>query len=100
MSVSIPEPDAPRMAYARCLEMVERWLTTCSATVCVTNVEAFDNFSDESLADMCTTKWGLDQPQGEENHLSWFEAREANRGMLIWAFHAFRVFATQEQPKS
>lgn len=54
--VSIPEPDAPRMGYARYLEMAERWLTTCSATVCVTNLEAFDNFSDESLADMCTTK--------------------------------------------
>lgn len=90
-------PDAPRMACVRCLELVERWLTACSATVCVPAVEALANFSDEALADMCISRWGLDQPQGEENDLTWFEAHEASRDLLVWAFAAFRAFTIEDE---
>ncbi len=54
-----PRPEAPRMACVRCLDIAERWLTACSATACVSMVDAFANFSDERLADMCISKWGL-----------------------------------------
>jgi hypothetical protein len=93
-------PDTPRTAYVRCLDLAERWLTACSATTCVPTVEAFANFSDERLADMCISRWGLDQPQGEANDLTWFESHEASRDVLVWAFAAYRVFATQDQPES
>jgi hypothetical protein len=89
--------DAPRMAFIRCLDLAERWLTTCSATACVPMTESFANFSDEKLADMCIARWGLDQPQGEDNDLTWFEANEASRDLLVWAFATFRAFAIQEQ---
>jgi hypothetical protein len=97
MTPAGPHFDAPRMAFIRCLDLAERWLTTCSATVCVPLVESFANFSDERLADMCILRWGLDQPQGEENDLTWFEAHEASRGLLVSAFATFRAFTIQEQ---
>lgn len=94
MPASVPDPHAPRMAYVRCLDIAERWLTACGATVCVPMVDAFGNFSDERLADMCISRWRLDQPQSDDNDLTWFEAHEANREMLVWAFSAYRVFVT------
>jgi hypothetical protein len=61
-------------------------------------MEAFAHFSDESLADMCISRWGLDQTQGEENDLTWFESHGASRDVLIWAFATYRVFAAENQP--
>jgi hypothetical protein len=58
--------------------------------------EAFANFSDERLADMRIARWGLDQAQGEENDLTWFESHETSRDVLMWAFATYRVFATQD----
>lgn len=98
MAAAGPHPDTPPMACIRCLDLAERWLTACSATVCVQMVDAFANFSDEALADMCISRWGLDQPQGEENDLTWFEAHEASRDLLIWAFATQRAFAVQDTP--
>jgi hypothetical protein len=77
--------------------MAERWLGACSKQSCdVTH--AFAEASDEALADMCIARWGLDQPQGDDNDISWFEAHEASRELLVWAFATFRVFALQEDP--
>lgn len=87
-------PNTSPMAFVRCLDLAQRWLTACSATVCVQMVDAFANFSDEALADMCISKWGLDQSQGEDNDLTWFEAHEASGDLLIWAFVTQRAFAT------
>ncbi len=91
-----PHPETPPMACIRCLDLAERWLTACSATACVRMVDAFVNFSDEALADMCISRWGLDQPQGDDNDLTWFEVREASRALLVWAFATQRAFATQK----
>jgi hypothetical protein len=93
-----PRPDASPMACLRCLDLAERWFTACSATACVRMSDAFANFSDESLADMCISRWGLDQPQGDDNDLTWFEAHEASRDLLVWAFAAYRAFGAQNQP--
>lgn len=90
-----PDLEASPMACIRCLEIAERWLTVCSATTCVRMTEAFQNFSDEALADLCILRWGLDQPQGDDNDLTWFESHGACRGLLVWAFATQRVFATQ-----
>ncbi len=92
-----PQSDTSPMACIRCLDLAERWLTACSATTCVQMVDAFANFSDESLANMCISRWGLDQPQGDENDLTWFESHEATRDLLVWAFATYRAFATQDQ---
>ncbi len=97
MAAASQRPDAPRMACVRCLELAERWLTACSATACVRMIDAFANFTDEALADLCISRWGLDQPQGEENDLTWFEAHEASRDFLVWAFAAFRAFTAEDQ---
>jgi hypothetical protein len=97
MAAASQRPDAPRMACVRCLDLAERWLTSCSAIACVPMVDAFANFSDEALADMCISRWGLEQSQGEENDLTWFESHEASRDVLVWAFAAYRAFATQDQ---
>ncbi len=69
MTAAGPQPDTSPMASIRCLDLAERWLIACSATACVPMVDAFANFSDETLADMCISRWGLDQPQGEDNDL-------------------------------
>jgi hypothetical protein len=97
MTSADPRPDAPRMAYVRCLDLVERWFTACSSATCVPRVDVFANFSDEELADKCISRWLLDQPQGDDNDLTWFEAHEANRDLLVWAFATYRAFATQDQ---
>ncbi len=91
-----PHQDASAMACIRCLEIAERWLTTCSATICIRTVDAFAHFSDEALADLCILRWGLDQPQGDENDLTWFESHGACRDLLVWAFATQRVFAMQD----
>ncbi len=93
-----PHPEGSPMACVRCLDLAERWLSACSATACVPMIEAFANFSDEALADMCISRWGLDQPQGDDNDLTWFESHGASRDLLVWAFAAQRAFATQDEP--
>ncbi len=92
MTAADPHPDTPPIAR----DLAECWLTACSATVCVPIIDAFANFSDEALADMCISRWGLDQPQGDDNDLTWFEAHEACPDLLIWAFATQRAFATQD----
>ncbi len=97
MTSLVPPPDPSPMACVRCLDLADRWLTTCSATACVRWGDAFANFSDESLADMCISRWGLDQPQGDDNDLTWFESHGASRDLLVWAFATQRTFATQNE---
>jgi hypothetical protein len=95
VTASAPHPDTPPMACVRCLDIADRWLTSCGGGQCNAAFLTFASFSDESLADQCISRWGLDQPQGEDNDLTWFEAHEADRDLLIWAFSALRAFATQ-----
>ncbi|WP_457798012.1 hypothetical protein [Methylocystis sp. S23] len=59
-------------------------------------LDALAKFSDVQLADSCISRWGLDQPQGDDNDISWFEAHEASRELLIWAFATQRAFATAQ----
>jgi hypothetical protein len=74
------------VARQRCLDLAMRWLTACSKDSCRFMSEALDGYPDEELAAMCIESWGLDQPQGDENDLSWFEAHGADPDLLIWAF--------------
>lgn len=97
MSTLGPRPDAPRTACIRCLDLAERWFAACGSVTCVPMADVFANFSDEALADMCISRWLLDQPQGDDNDLTWFEAHEASRDLLVWAFATYRAFATQDR---
>jgi hypothetical protein len=85
------------MACIRCLDIAERWLTARGADE-RRLAQAFADSTDEALADKCIARWGLDQPQGDDNDINWFEAHEANRDLLVWAFATFRAFALQEDP--
>lgn len=91
--------DASVVACARCLDMARRWLTVCSKDSCRYMVDALESFPDEKLAELCISSWGLDQPQGDENDISWFEAHEADRDLLIWAFTAQRALIRAELEK-
>lgn len=59
-------------------------------------VESLVEFTDEQLADKCVSTWGLDQPQGDENDLTWFEANSASRDMLAEAFAEVRAALRQK----
>ena len=58
---------------------------------CEYRLDALAAFTDEQLAENCIRSWGLDQPQGDENNITWFEANDANRGMLVSAFAKMRA---------
>jgi hypothetical protein len=93
------------VARERCLDLARRWLTVCSKDSCHLMLDALVAFPDEKLASMCILNWGLDQPQGDENDLSWFEAHGADRNLLIWAFSVERqmeheTLTTKEQGRS
>lgn len=90
-----PDDDTSPMACVRCLDMAERWLTSSGADGSRVSIEPFPSASDEEMADRCISRWGLDQPQGDDNDITWFEAHEANRDLLVWAFATHRAFATQ-----
>ena len=78
-------------AQDRCADLVRRWLPACHDDACFWRHEALTEFGDEQLADACIATWGLDQPQGDENDLTWFEAHDADRTMLVTAFAAMRA---------
>ncbi len=75
----------------RCADIVRRWLTTCNKGSCYYVVHMFADFSDEQLADRCISCWRLDQPQGDDNDITWFEQHDADRQTLIAAFAAARA---------
>jgi hypothetical protein len=58
------------------------------------------DISDEQLADLCISRLGLDQPQGDDNDITWFEEHEASSDLLVWAFGTQRAFATSATIKS
>ncbi len=78
------------IAQERCLDLAHRWLSLCNATACGFEVEKFAHLTDEQLADQCIAKWGLDQAQGDDNDLTWFEEHDADRLMLVRAFEVVR----------
>lgn len=79
-------------AELRCGDMARRWMTRCSNGNCYIIIEEFHKASDEALAEGCIRRWGLDQPQGDDNDISWFEQSGADRDMLIEAFATLRSF--------
>ena len=78
--------EASVVACERRLDIARRWLTACSRDSCRFMVDALETFSDEKLADMCISSWGLEESQGDDNDISWFEAHSADRDLVIWAF--------------
>ncbi len=80
----------PSDAHERCAYVVRRWLAGCSQHACYWRSEAYTECTDEQLADACIAAWGLDQPQGDENDVTWFEIHGADRSTLIQAFTLFR----------
>jgi hypothetical protein len=87
------------VAFERCLDVAGRWLAACSKGSCNYMVDTLENFPDERLAEMCISSWGLDQPQGDDNDISWLEAHGADRDLLIWAFAAQRALVRAEREK-
>jgi hypothetical protein len=79
-----------RAGLERCADMVRRWLTACGKDSCYWRSEALAGLTDEQLADACIRAWGLDQTQGDDNHLTWFEVHGADRSLLIEAIAAVR----------
>ena len=79
-----------REGLERCADMVRRWLTACGKDFCYWRSEALAGLNDEQLADACIGAWGLDRPQGDDNHVTWFEVHGADRNMLIEAVAAVR----------
>ncbi len=77
-------------AQERCADLVRRWLTACAKDSCWWRSEMLA-LTDEQLADALIAAWGLDQPQGDDNDVSWFESHSADRDMLIEAFAAVRL---------
>lgn len=75
----------------RCVTIAQRWLTACSNGSCEYMLDVLEKFSDEQLAENCIALWGLDQPQGDENDITWFEANDANGDMLVRAFREVRA---------
>ncbi len=82
---------ANRDSQARCADLARRWLTACQGNICLWKHEALVELTDDQLADSCIAAWGLDQPQGDENDLTWFEVHNVDRTMLIEAFSATRA---------
>ncbi len=78
------------IARIRCNDIVHRWLGCRAGDACKIAVESLARYSDEQLADQCISRWGLDQPQGDDNDVSWFEAHDADRLMLVEAFAVAR----------
>lgn len=78
------------IAQDRCLDLVRRWLSLCNPNSCDLAIEAFLGQTDEQLADQCIARWGLDQAQGDDNDLTWFEVHDADRMMLAQAFGIVR----------
>ncbi len=74
----------------RCLDLANRWLSLCSTNSCDVSAEKFSDLTDEQLADQCIARWGLDQAQGDDNDLTWFEEHDADRLMLVRAFGIMR----------
>ncbi len=73
----------------RCADLARRWLTTCARGSCRWQSEALA-FTDEQLADALIGAWGLDQPQGDDNGVTWFDVHAADREMLVDAFTGLR----------
>jgi hypothetical protein len=92
----IIDQDERSNSQGRCSDIARRWLTTCSNGNCYYLVQALADFSDDQLADNCICRWGLDQPQGDDNDITWFEQHGANRQMLIEAFSAMRFYFRNE----
>ncbi len=84
-------------ALARCVDLASRWLTFCNKNICNLGSEVFAANSDEELADACIAAWGLDRPQGDENHSTWFEVHGADRAMLVDAMSAVRRALTDHR---
>ncbi len=74
----------------RCLDLVHRWLSLWRTNSCEFAIEKFAHLTDEQLADQCIARWGLDQAQGDDNDLTWFEEHDADRLMLVRAFGIVR----------
>lgn len=87
----IVQPKGPPKVHDRCVAIAQRWLTACSKSSCEYKSEALTAFTDEQLAEKCICSWGLDQPQGDENDITWFEANGADREMLVRAFAEVRA---------
>ncbi|WP_036281106.1 hypothetical protein [Methylocystis sp. ATCC 49242] len=86
---------SPR-GWERCIDIAVRWLTRCSNGSCQYLISALNESSDEELADKCICCWGLDQPQGDDNDITWFEQHETDRRMLVEAFAATRAYFAEE----
>jgi hypothetical protein len=74
----------------RCLDLVRRWLSLYNADSCSFTIERFSDLTDEQLTDQCIARWGLDQVQGDDNNITWFEEHDADRFMLMRAFGIVR----------
>jgi hypothetical protein len=92
--VCIREPGNRDVGWERCLDLAGRWLAACGEAECHYVAQELDLFTDDELADKCINCLRLDQPQGDENDITWFEQHEANRPMLIDTFGAIRGFLT------
>ncbi len=82
-------------ARDKCADIAERWLTACSDNSCGYGLDRLAQFTDEQLAEKCIFSWGLDQPQDDDNNITWFEANGANPVMLSQAFAELRGALTK-----
>jgi hypothetical protein len=91
---TLQEPGNGPNGWERYLDVARRWLTACGQGGCYFVAEKLADDDDEKLADKCIRGWLLDEPQGDDNDITWFEQHEADRQMLIEAFMALRIFFT------
>lgn len=94
----IVDQDERINSLRSCTDIARRWLTACGDGDCNYLVQALADFTDDQLADNCICRWGLDQPQGDDNDITWFEQHGANRQLLIDAFSAVRFCFRNESP--
>jgi hypothetical protein len=90
--MKVPQEEGCATGWDRCVDLARRWLTACGQSGCYYAIQELRRFSDEELADKCISCWCLDEPQGDDNDITWFEQHEADRRMLIEAFTTVRSF--------
>lgn len=94
----ILQPFGFPRAKERCVAIARQWLTTCGKSSCEYMFGMLVEFTDEQLADRCIRFWGLDQSQGDENDITWFEANETDRDTLVTAFAEVRAWLASQIP--
>ncbi len=91
-----PHFDAPRMAFIRCLDLralVDRLQRHCLRP----NGRVIRQLLRREVSGYVHFEMGARSTARRGERLNWFEAHEASRDLLVWAFATYRAFAIQEQ---